>query len=297
MTTVATIAPYMQTPDGFVVFLEAEDGPRLTPDGDGIILMSGMIHGPLEKMCRQVDYVFHRAEATGVRRVIAVIDTHQPSFRFPDASMRRVFKHLRTFESKLSAIYFWRLPLIMRKGMQLFALPLLSASLKQRVFLNKPDSISVEFDRRRYLEWRTREEGMVALPEAEAFDSRELARSREALRVQVASGDFEETFCFREWMEKQGRGGVFGSFKWKRKNVGVTATHLIYRDDASIERIDRHTIQNVELVDDLTVRVTAASPAYTFRASSPSSASEFVRALSSSDTRLAFTTASYTSSA
>ena len=284
---VNAIAPFVRADHGYLVFMEGPStGYVQATTGDGLLYMSGMIHGSLEEMLAQVDYAFGRARTHGVTRVSAIVDARQPSFRIPDAPMHAVFKHLRRYEDCLGDIVFWRMPALKRKGMRLFALPLLPRPLRDKISfcdhartVGLSDDVATSWDKTRYLRWRAEEERVALTAEVREFDARSVADAAAALdeRVRAHRHALDSApVRFAKNMKKRGRGGALGTTRWKSKEVRIDDTRLHYMDDATIGVIDLSSVTTVVRVDACTARVECdPGGAYLFAASAPEDVSEF----------------------
>ena len=236
------IAPFvLDAEHGFVYCVEYPSTNTKTSSGEALVCMFGMLHGTVEEMCAQVDYVMRRAQ-TVASKVCAVIDASHTSFRFPDHSLRSLFRRLRHYESALSRIVFCNMPSLVRLGFRAFALPLIDRELRERFVLTADvaKSIGCEWPPRptaaEWLAWRAREEDVnLAALQPRAFDaSRELASSRQAL-AHAAEAPPLENALYAAHCEKRGSGGLLGNRRWRHKEVELhcpsgSALRLVYRD-------------------------------------------------------------------
>ena len=286
---VRAIAPFVSETHGFALCLETQDGPLLTKLGDVVIFVSGMIHGSEREMINQIDYVMSRAKSYQ-KGISAYICANKPSFRFPDAVMRKVLKHVEHYKSDIRQIVMVDAAIHVRLGFR-FASPFLSDQLRKIIifsFSRKLDDLdkrptflggNFEFSCKDYIKWRFEVENCDSCEIGDRlFDKKLLETARNALQeaYQTSVNNLESQNKFEG--EKKGSGGVFGSKRWKQKTFVVDAGRLIYFD--STNNFSTIELDNVKITsDDVNVLLHSPTRLYEFKLSCPLDASSFVSKL------------------
>lgn len=277
--TIQLAGPFMRAEHGFAACLEHRDHEIRTHDGEVVIMCLGMLHGTYDELCAQTDYVLARAQSHGTS-ICSIIDASHPSFRFPDAMLRKLFKHLRKHEHCIRRIIFVGMPRIVRLGFKL-TMPFLGETLRQRIsILSKPELDTVlapqdrptaldgtwHFSIEEYIAWRADVEQVKVDASVRAFDASELANSSVALAGALReSGVSLEDVIFRCDGEKRGNGG-WGSTRWKRKHFVFMPSMLVYGEGSDCADRTAISLRGSRLErTDSEVKLTTPERSYLFR--------------------------------
>lgn len=285
---IGDVSPFLRAEHGHVFCAECDEGrPLLTPENHAIVVMRGMLHGSLEEMSAQADYVMARVEEHD-RDAVAVIETDHASFRFPDALLRALISTVRKHEKRIQCLYFLGLSRIVRVGFRLFAAPFLGAEMRNKVRMVRASELvskfgasaslrewggAVEFDMASYIERRATIEGVTLSLNVRPFDTALLQVANDALREEARrrSGKFFDngSALFQEQGEKKGSGGLFGSAKWKSKLIVITEEALAYASSDADLQSDATIVEHENVVEvaleDNSVRITTRDRDYLFR--------------------------------
>lgn len=229
---------------GFAYVLENADGtPLLTQSGDAIVLMRGMLYGTAEEMCAQMEYIL---QCVRPHRICAVIDATHASFRFPDATVRTLFRRVRALRVDIRRIIFAGMSRLVRVGFRSFAVPLLGAELRKKIDVVTSTRAAVEHlglpwpltvrDPSTWIRERALVDGVdITLVAPSYFDARYTTAANIALLDATKHPPDElSNAVFECDAKKCGSGGLFGTVQWRDKRIWVCVEDderiIVYRD-------------------------------------------------------------------
>ncbi len=278
--------------DGYVLLLEDEQGAWKTTNGEHVILMRGMIHGTLDEMKKQIDYVMQRRDALEGDRVVAVVDANASSFRYPDLLMRECFSHLRQYHRFIRKICLLNTPLYVRVGVRILKNFIDAETASMLHFATEKD-IRFQGDRclsewtreriQEYICWRCKEEdvSVAHLPPERAYCHSENKRCKSLLLKEYALLRHEVSkppHLFSEKGWKCGSGKRMGTSAWKRKCISVQCDCVVYSDAERIVRIPNDDIRSAVVEENSPrVNLTTLSRDYLFSFENADLSAEFVR--------------------
>lgn len=231
----SAIVPYLRAPHGWMVFCEDSNGP-IIHEKKNIIVVRGMIHGSFDEMKRQVEYVFSKVDTLA----ICIVEANYPSFRFPDSTMRRLFRHVEKYRAKIDKIFMVRLPFLPRMGFHM-ATKLMSVELNQLLDIQNPPPVHPQITRtwiEDYIRLCATRENFTVTDDTIEFDNYYLEKSKQAL---IQAEPIVKTYSGF----KKGSGGWLGSSRWKRKTFVITSTEFVYSDSKDTTRIPFSTIRSI----------------------------------------------------